>query len=341
MASKWSHIKEESFTSPWRERAKLSYHTVEEFGAKGNISEEQVMSILQGGIDIHVHGYPDALVDTGWDFAWEAKQAYDAGMRAMVFKSMLSDTAPISFFVQKIVDQYAEEKEARGEMRRHPFNAYGGVVLNWSVGGLNPEAVRVSAKLGAKIIWLPSHDAAHHIKTLEEDTKGVEVLDEHDNPLPELIEIFKIVAKHDIILDLCHTGTKERFIMTEEAQKYGVQKILLTHPQWSVNRMSIDEMAEISKMGAYIGLFMYSAVPHFNNPVCDRTEVLQIIEKVGPEKCAIATDYGSMLNPPPVEGMKLYIRLLLAMGVPEQDVCTMLCKNNAYLLGIDNSQYLR
>jgi hypothetical protein len=336
MASKWSSLEEESFKSPWRERAKLSYHTVEEFGAKGNISEEQVMSILQDGIDIHVHGYPDALVDTGWDFAWEAKQAYDAGMRAMVFKSMLSDTAPMMYFVQQIVDRHAQEKEEKGEMHRHPFNVYGGVVLNWSVGGLNPEAVKVSAKLGAKIVWLPSHDSAHHMKTLEEDGKGVEVLDEHDKPLPELIEIFKTVAKYNIILDLCHTGTKERFIMTEEAQKYGVKKILLTHPQWSVNRMSIDEMAEISKMGAYIGLFMYSAVPHFNNPVADRTEVLKIIEKVGPEKCAIATDYGSMLNPPPLEGMKLYVRLLLAMGVPETDVCTMLSKNNAFLLGIQD-----
>ena len=43
-----------------------------------------------------------------------------------------------------------------------------------------------------------------------------------------------------------------------------------------------------------------------------------------------------MLNPPPAEGMKLYIRLLLAMGVHEQDICTMLSKNNAYLLGIED-----
>jgi hypothetical protein len=330
MASKYSNIQEESMTPEWREKAKLSYHTVEEYGSRGNISEADVARILEGGIDIHMHGYPEALVDTGWDFAWEAKQAYDAGMRAIVCKSMLSDTAPMAYFVQQIVDHYAEEKGGY----RHPFNVFGGVVLNWSVGGLNPVAVATSAKLGAKIVWLPSHDAAHHMKVLEEPGKGVEVLDSNDNVLPELIEIFRIVADYDIILDLCHTGTKERFIITEEAQKYGVKKILLTHPQWSVNRMSVDQMVEISKMGAYIGLFQYSAVPHFNNPVCDRSEVLEIVERVGPEMCAIATDYGSMLNPPPVEGMKLFIRLLLAMGVAERDVCTMLSANNARLLGL-------
>jgi hypothetical protein len=80
---------------------------------------------------------------------------------------------------------------------------------------------------------------------------------------------------------------------------------------------------------------MYSAVPHFNNPVCDRAEVLEMIRRVGPDKCCIATDYGSMLNPPPVEGMKLFIRLLLAMGISEEDIRTMLVTTNARLLGLD------
>jgi hypothetical protein len=330
MLKRFSNVEEESFTQTWRERAKLSYHTVEEFGAKGNISEEDVAEIIKGGIDIHVHGYPEALVDTGWDFAWEAKSACDAGMRAIVCKSMHSDTAPMVYFVQQIIDKYARERDEEP----HPFNVFGGVVLNWSVGGLNPIAVEASAKLGAKIIWLPSHDAAHHMKVLEEG-QGIEVLDKNDEVVPELVEIFKVIARYNIILDLDHISTKERYIITEEAQKYGVKKILLTHPQWNVNRMSIDQMAEISKMGAYVGLYLYSAFPHFNNPVCDRTEVLKIIEKVGVDKCVMGTDFGSMLNPPPVEGMKLYIRLLLAMGVSEKDIRTMLVTNSSKLLGIE------
>lgn len=34
------------------------------------------------------------------------------------------------------------------------------------------------------------------------------------------------------------------------------------------------------------------------------------------------------------EGMKLYIRLLLAMGVPEADIRSMLVTNPSWLLGI-------
>lgn len=327
---RFSNVEEESLTAEWREKAKLSYSTVEEFGARDNITEDDVARILRGGIDIHVHGYPEALVDTGWDFAWLAKNAYDAGMRAIVCKSMHSDTAPMAYFVQQIVDDYAAGKDEEPR----PFSVCGGVVLNWAVGGLNPVAVETSAKLGAKIVWLPSHDSAHHMRVLEEKDHGIDVIDENDEVVPELVEIFQIVAAHDVILDLCHTSAKERFILTEAAQRHGVSKILLTHPQWNVNRMSVDQMVEIGGMGAYIGLFLYSAFPHFNNPVCDRTEVRRIVDAVGPEHCVLASDFGSMLNPPPVEGLKLYIRLLLAMDVAEEDIRTMLVTNPSRLLGL-------
>jgi hypothetical protein len=333
MATRWSNLEEQAFTPEWHSKAELSYHTVEEYGAQGNIWEDEVLEVLQGGSDLHVHGYPEALVDVGWDFAWEAKQAYDAGMRAIVFKSMHIDTAPATYFVQQLVDIHAAQCAEQTGQPVRPFNAFGGVVLNFSAGGLNPIAVETSLKVGAKITWLPSHDSAHHMKVLGEGG-GVEVIGEDDKPLPNLVEIMKLIAEHNTILDLCHTSTKERFVITEAAPQYGVEKILLTHPQWSVNRMSIEQMVEISKMGAYIGLWLYSAFPHFNNPVADRTEVLRIIEAVGPERICIASDFGSMLNPPPVEGLKLYIRLLLAMGVSKQDIRTMLVTNPANLLGI-------
>ncbi|MFQ5867525.1 MAG: DUF6282 family protein [bacterium] len=321
---------EESLQPVWKERAKLSYSTVEKYGARQRITEEDVAQVMKGAIDIHVHGYPEALVDTGWDFAEIAKRAYDAGMRAIVCKSMYSDTAPMAYFVQQVIDDYAENHTTTSP---HAFNVFGGIVLNYSVGGLNPIAVKTSAKLGAKIVWLPSHDSAHHKKVLGEQG-GIEVLTGNDEIRPELKEIFKIIVDYDIILDLCHTSTKERMIITEEAKKFGVKKILITHPQWSVNRASPGQQVEMAKLGAYIGLYLYSAIPHFNNPTCDRTEFLEIIEKVGVDKTVLATDFGSMLNPHPVEGMKLYIRLLIASGIGKESLDIMLKRNPAWLLGI-------
>ena len=322
---------EESLQPVWKERAKLSYSTVEKYGATQRITEENVAQVMKGAIDIHVHGYPEALVDTGWDFAEIAKRAYDANMRAIVCKSMYSDTAPMAYFVQQIIDDYAENHTTTSP---HEFSVFGGIVLNYSVGGLNPMAAKTSAKLGAKIVWLPSHNSAHHKKVLGTQG-GIEVITENGKVVRELQEIFKIIADNDMILDTCHTSTTERMVIIEEAKKFGVKKILITHPQWSVNRASPDQQVEMVKLGAYIGLYLYSAIPHFNNPTCDRTEFLEIIKKVGADKIVLATDFGSMLNPHPVEGMELYIRLLMTLGIDKESVDIMLKKNPAWLLGIN------
>jgi uncharacterized protein DUF6282 len=320
---------EESLKPEWVERAKLSYRTVEMLGTTGNITEADIAPIMKGAIDIHVHGYPEALVDTGWDFAEICRADYDAGMRAICCKSHHLDTAPMAYFVQQIMDRYAKDTG-----RTDRFRVFGGVVLNYSVGGLNPVAVKTSLKLGGKCVWLPSHDAAHHRQVLGEPG-GIEILTRDGDLRPEMYQIFELVAEYGAILDTCHLGTRERFVVIEEARKAGVERVLITHPQFSVNRASPEQQAEMGRLGAYVGLYMYGTVPHFNNPGCDREEMLEVIGKVGPQSLVLSTDHGSMLLPPPVEGMKLYIRLLLALGVDREDIETMVKHNPAWLLGLD------
>lgn len=328
MKDLYENVIEESLKPEWVERAKLSYHTVELLGESGNITESDIAPLMKGAVDIHVHGYPDALVDTGWDFAEIARGCYDAGMHAICCKSMYSDTAPMAYFVQQMLDEY-------GKQRNYPerFRVCGGIVLNYSAGGLNPVAVRTSLKLGGRCVWLPSHDAAHHRRVIGEPG-GIEVLTPEGGLRPELYEIFDLVAEHRALLDTCHLGTRERYVVIEEARKSGVERILVTHPQYSVNRASPEQQSAMARLGAYVGLFMYAAVPHFNNPQVDREEVLAIVRTVGAERLVMATDYGSMLNVPPVEGMKLYLRLLLALGVDKADILTMVRDNPARLLGL-------
>ena len=322
-------VVEESLKPEWVQRAKLSYHTVELFGSTGNITEADIAPIMKGAIDIHVHGYPEALVDTGWDFGEIARACYDAGMRAICCKSHHLDTAPMAYFVQQILDRYGKD---RGRTER--FRVFGGVVLNYAVGGLNPVAVKTSLKLGGKCVWLPSHDAAHHRQVLGEPG-GIEILTEDGGLRPEIYQIFDLVAEYGAILDTCHLGTRERFVVIEEARKVGVERVLITHPQFSVNRATPEQQADMGRLGAYVGLYMYGTVPHFNNPGCDREEMLDVIRKVGPERLVLATDHGSMLLPPPAEAMKLYVRLLLALGVDRGDIDTMVKRNPAWLLGLE------
>lgn len=317
-----------SMEPKWREDAKRAYVTIESMGERVRLlKEEDVLEVLQGAYDMHCHAFPDPLIDTGWDQIQVMKAATDVGMGGVVFKAHTFPTAATVPFVNQVVEEYAVT------VGKEPAHAYGGIVLNNYVGGLNPESVEMCARLGGKVVWLPSHDSAHHNRVIGEPG-GIELLDEDDKPLPELYNIFEIIAANDMILDPCHASTKERFIIVEEAKKLGVKRFMITHPNWNVTKMTLEQEVEISKLGAYIGLFAYGDIPNFNNPNCDPLYVLECIKRVGPDRCIIASDLGTVVNVPPVEGMKLFVRILLASGVSKTDIRKMCVENPKRLLGL-------
>src|SRR5215470_7697676 len=81
--------------------------------------------VLQGTIDIHVHAAPDN-VPRSIDGLDVAKLARTRGMRGIVLKNHYEPTATLAFFARK---------EAPG------LEAFGGIDLNLTVGGMNPAAV--------------------------------------------------------------------------------------------------------------------------------------------------------------------------------------------------------
>ncbi len=318
-----------SMEQEWIDDTKRAYVTIESMGARVRLlKEEDVLEVLDGAFDMHVHAYPDPLIDTGWDQVQITKAATDTGMAGVCFKAHTFPTAATVPFVNQLVSAYAQNSGKK------PAVAYGGIVLNSYSGGLNPDSVEMVARLNGKVVWLPSHDSAHHNRVIGEPG-GIELLDENDCPVPPLRDIFKIIAENDMIMDPCHSSTKERFITIEEARKIGVKHFMVTHPNWNVTKMTIEQEIELSQLGAYIGLFCYGDIPNFNNPHCDPQYFIECVKRVGPDHCFIASDLGTVVNVPPTEGMKLFVRILLASGISKGDIRKMCVDNPRKLLGLD------
>ncbi len=320
-----------SMEKEWRDDTLRAYETIESMGGRVRLlKEEDVLEVLDGAFDMHVHAFPDPLIDTGWDQVQVTKMATDIGMGGCNFKAHTFPTAATVPFVNQMVKVYAES------IGKKPAKAYGGIVLNYFSGGLNPDSVEMAARLGASTVWLPSHDSAHHNRVINDPgTHWIELLDENDKPVPALYKIFEIIAANDMILDPCHTGTKERFIVIKEAKKAGVKKFMITHPNWNVTKMTMEQMIEISKLGAFIGLFAYGDIPNYNNPNCDPNYFIECIRKIGADHCFIASDLGTVVNMPPAEGMKLFTRILLANGFDKLTIRKMVVDNPRLLLGLD------
>ena len=104
---------------------------------------------LAGVIDFHTHAGPDSR-PREMDDIEAALQFKEAGLRGMVLKNHFTMTGDRAALAMAQVDG---------------LEIFGGVVLNRSVGGINPEMVRqmVAFEGGrGKVVWLPTFDAEHN-----------------------------------------------------------------------------------------------------------------------------------------------------------------------------------
>ena len=319
----YEDVSELSYEPQWREAAKRLYKgagwTQDPDAPLFDIARAD--ELLKGAIDVHVHSGPDAYVARPFDEDDIGIQASQIGMSAVVFKCFSSPTARSAKIAQKAVDQWAKEHG------KESTRLIGGVVLGYAVGGLNPEAVRTTARFGGKFVWTPGRDSSHHHKVLGQED-GIEVIDKHGRVVPELREIFEIIVKYDMVLSLCHHNTRERFIMIDEAREMGVKRIEIVHPTESIVKMSIDQMKTAAKKGAYLGLYYIA----FQAPEVPWEGAIETIKEVGADHFVLGTDAGNWIFPPPAAVLRIFLGRLLSSGIPEADVEKMVKINPQKLI---------
>lgn len=193
---------------------------------------------MKGVCDMHVHTNPDLRLRAYDDFEL-ADAAVRVGARAIVIKTHLGFTVNRAY----LTNQYV--KKVYGE--NTGFTMYGGVVMNKVIGGINPEAVEKGLKLGAKEIWLPTQSAKRHLEKMGQDpAKGIELVRD-GKVVPELVDVFKLIRDYDVVLGTAHVSPEEAFVVVEAAKDAGVKKIVITHPEWWVVDMSIDDQIRLVK----------------------------------------------------------------------------------------------
>ncbi len=282
---------------------------------------DKAQQLMEGAIDTHIHGGPDAWANRYWNDIEIAMQAAEFGMGAVVIKCRSSPSSRSAQLAQWTVDRLSAQENKKS------IKVIGGVVLNYNVGGLNPEAVTTSALLGGRFVWTPNVDAAHHRK-MEGKPGGIAVIDDKDRVVAALRDVFEVVAKHDLVLSLSHHSTKERFIMIDAAREMGIKRIEIVHPCYPVNKMSVDQMKIAAQKGAFIALTTLRLAP----PEFSLKEMMQIINTVGADHLVIQTDLGTWMGPPPPVAYRIFLCMLLGQGVSESDIRKMAVSNPERLI---------
>ncbi len=285
--------------------------------------------LLKNAIDCHIHAYPD-FVHRSQDFIQIAIDASKAGMRALAFKDHWNVSAGAAYMAQKHIDYLIE----KGELT-HRVEIYGGTGTCF---GINPDAIRVALQYPTfKMIWFPTLTSYGFWRGAGQPEKGkVRLVDEKTGKvLPEVKEVMEMAAEKRVGIGLGHTDFEELLPLARLARDIGV-RATLDHPLLELNKLLIDEMKELADLGIYVGTYCQPMIPSLYQPVADPMETVATIKAIGPERCVIGSDFGQVLHMDSIDGMRVFIRALLAFGIKQSDVATMLQTNPAKLLYLDD-----
>ncbi len=265
---------------------------------------------LKGVIDMHVHTNPDLRIRMYDDF-----QLLDAGVRvgarAIVIKTHLGSTIERSIMANKY------NKIVNGV---NDFEMIGSITMNYCVGGINPIAVENALKLGAKVVWLPTQSARNHIVRMNKPLKNVVDVVKDGKVVDEMHDVFKLVNKYDVVLATAHISPKEIDIFIPEARKAGVKKLVVTHPEWWVVEMSIEQQERLVKEYDVLLERCFAQNMGGGKYKSNLPENLEIIKKVGYKNVLISTDGGQTENPAWEVEIAKYIEFLYDNGISEQQI---------------------
>src|SRR3989475_9843431 len=170
---------------------------------------DRAWEAIRGGYDLQVHVAPD-VIERRTDDVDLAKDFLSHGLKGFVLKSHYIPTAERARVVRRAVPG---------------IEAYGAITLNHSVGGFNPVALEIAGRSGAKIVWMPTVDAANETAGRTDGPKEklpfwakiqrelaatginpppISVIDGARNVTDAARRCIEVIAKHNMVLATGH-----------------------------------------------------------------------------------------------------------------------------------------
>jgi hypothetical protein len=295
---------------------------------------DKARELLRGAYDTHIHVGPDVVPRIVDDLTL-ARRFQTLGMAGFVLKSHYTSTAERASVVSAAVPE---------------VRALGAIALNRAVGGMNPLAVEVAAREGARTVWFPTVDSVNEshereappgakvpvwVKLqLELRAQGIEiepvpVVDAGGAVLPQTRAVLATIARHRLVLATGHLGRDEIFAVVDAARQEGVREIVITHPEFPSQDLSLDDQRALADRGALLERCF--TTPHTGKVTWERW--IEHIRATGAANSVLSTDLGQVFNPPVEDGMALMVDRLLEAGFDEQEVHVMAVANSRRVAG--------
>jgi hypothetical protein len=276
------------------------------------------VSPIAGLMDTHVHAAPDVF-GRALDDEEVAVIYRDRGLEALVLKNHVATTADRAWFARKHVAG---------------LKVFGGIALNSPAGGINPDAVNWMARMQGgygRVVWFPTFDSDNHVKHFKDAPEGIKVLGADGMVLPAVREVLKICAAQKLIVQTGHLSPTEALAVIEAGRDAGVDRMVVTHAQFEVVNMSLEQMKQAAAMGAKLELCAMGPLMgpeahlewmrHWRRVKVEETAA--VVKEIGAQHFILATDLGQMGNPSPADGLQLFVTDLMKASLGKDHIMTM------------------
>lgn len=296
---------------------------------------DKARELVRGAYDLHVHSAPDVMKRIASDL--EIARAFKQhGLSGYVIKSHYTHTG------------------GRAQLTRESVpgvDVLGALTLNAAVGGMNVSAVEMAARDGVRLVWFPTLDAENETAStiqlkpgvrppqwvaLQQELReqgvpadAVPVVDANMQVLPETRAVIKSIARHDLILATGHLSRDEIFVVVDAALEEGVSRIVVTHPEFPSQDISIEDQITLAERGAMLERCLVT----FHSGKCSWEKLFEITQAVGAEHSFFASDLGQPHNPPVEDGLAIMAQRFLDAGFTENTVHLMAVENTCKLVG--------
>jgi hypothetical protein len=215
---------------------------------------------------------------------------------------------------------------------------------------MNPLAVEIAAREGARIVWMPTVDSPaetagrtepkpgdkvpqwaklqHELRELGFSVEAVEVTDDTGGLLPETRLVLETIARHGMILATAHLGRNDTFAVADGAFAAGVQTVVITHPEFTCQNFSIEDQVALAEKGCLIERCL--TTPYSGKTTYEH--VFEGVRAVGVERNFFSSDCGNPDYPPVEDGLAIWADELLEAGFSDDEIRTMVVEGSRRLV---------
>jgi hypothetical protein len=209
---------------------------------------------------------------------------------------------------------------------------YGGFVMNLPNGGINSAGVEFMATQikgePGRIVWMPAGDGEKEVRESKNPNRPFVAVSRNGELTPDVKQVISIIAQHGLVLASGHIAPEEALMVFREAKRQGVQHMIATHAFDLAGKMTVEQMQEAAKLGAFIEF-------DFRNTL--EGGRMDAIRKVGPQFCFLSEFWTKVSAPKEyggLDGIGAFAEAMRAHGFTDHELDLLFKENPAKALGL-------